>query len=463
MTSAPERPVIHEDVATRAARGKARRRVVPRSALAAWEPTAGRPDPAALLREQELTRVPELVPLRHERMTASPFAFYRGAAAIMASDLAQGPRTDLWVQCCGDAHLANFGGFASPERSLVFDINDFDETSPGPFEWDVKRLATSFEIAGRTLELADEQRRTVVVRVSKAYRDAMAGFAGMTNLAIWYARLDLETVLATAEKVLPERAGALRRGLAKARAKDSAKAARKLTALVDGELRFVTSRPELVALSDLYQDAERDELFEWLRDRIRGYRQSLPEPLRVLLERYRLVDFARKVVGVGSVGTRCWIALMLGRDNDDPLILQIKQAEASVLEPYGGGAEPHHGKRVVDGQRLLQSSSDIMLGWLSAVGVDGVGRDFYVRQLWDGKISADIESMRPEGLAFYADMCGWTLARGHAVSGDPVAIAAYLGGQDRFETAMADFAAAYADQNQRDFDVVKAQVAAGLL
>ncbi len=463
MTSAPERPVIHEDVATRAARGKARRRLVPRSALAVWEPAAARPDPAALLQAQERTRVPELVPLRHERMTASPFAFYRGAAAIMASDLAQGPRTDLWVQCCGDAHLANFGGFASPERSLVFDINDFDETSPGPFEWDVKRLATSFEIAGRSLELADEDRRDVVLRVSRAYREAIAKFAGMTNLAVWYAHLDLETVLARAERALPERAAVLRRSMTKARSKDSVKAAHKLTALVDGHLRFVSSPPELVALADLYREAERDELFEWLRDCLRGYRDSLPEPLRVLLERYRLVDFARKVVGVGSVGTRCWIALLLGRDNDDPLMLQIKQAEASVLEPYGGTPVPHHGKRVVNGQRLLQASSDIMLGWLSAVGVDGVGRDFYVRQLWDGKLSADIESMRPEGLAFYADMCGWTLARGHAVSGDPITISAYLGSQDRFETAMADFAAAYADQNQRDFDAVKAQAAAGLL
>jgi uncharacterized protein (DUF2252 family) len=395
--------------------------------------------------------------MRHDRMLESPFAFYRGAAVIMAADLGSAPNSGLWVQCCGDAHLANFGGFASPERSLVFDINDFDETSRGPFEWDVKRLATSFEIASRSLELVAQDLRSVVVQVGKSYRQAMAGFASMTNLAIWYAHLDMESVLNALRKDFPERAERLDRAMEKARSKDHLKAFRRLTSSHHGEVRFVADPPALMPVADLFGASDRDELVEWLRDRIRAYRRSLARDRRHLLERYRLVDFARKVVGVGSVGTRCWVALFLGRDDEDPLFLQIKEAEASVLEAYAGKSEyKNHGQRVVEGQRLLQASSDILLGWSTTTGLDDTSRDYYVRQLWDWKLSADIESMHTAELKFYADMCAWTLARAHAVSGDAVSLAAYLGNSDRFDRAIADFAAAYADQNQSDYDTVKA-------
>jgi uncharacterized protein (DUF2252 family) len=396
-------------------------------------------------------------------MLESPFAFYRGAAAIMAADLTTGPQSGLWVQCCGDAHLLNFGAFASPERSMLFDVNDFDETNQGPFEWDVKRLAASFEIAGRSREFAAQDLRPVVVHVGASYRRAMTDIANMTNLATLYSRLDVARVLADLRKVLPDRAQQLDRAMQKARSKDHLKAFQRLTRVSDGEVKFVSDPPLLVPISDLLSGSEHDVLLEWLHERIRGYRESLPFNRRHLLERYRLVDFARKVVGVGSVGTRCWVALFLGRDNDDPLFLQIKEAEQSVLEAYAGRSPyPNHGQRVVEGQRLVQAASDILLGWLTAAGIDGVRRDFYVRQLWDWKVSADIESMEPAAMKFYAEMCAWTLARAHAVSGDAVAIAAYLGRRDHFDIAVADFADAYADQNQRDFDTVNAARAARL-
>jgi uncharacterized protein (DUF2252 family) len=461
--SEPLTPAVHDDVRTRALRGRVRRKEVPRSALGAWEPGASRPDPVALLREQELTRVPELVPLRHERMLVSPFAFYRGAAVIMAADLAAGPHSGLWVQCCGDAHLSNFGGFASPERSMLFDINDFDETSRGPFEWDVKRLAASFEVAGRAHEFATQDLQSVVTRVGAAYRTAMSGFADMTNLATRYARLDVDRVLADAFKVIPERAKQAARNMRKAQSKDNLKAFHKLTRVVDGEVRFASDPPLLAPIAEVYSGAEHDESLEWLREGIRAYRHSLPDDRRHLLERYRLIDFARKVVGVGSVGTRCWLALFLGRDDGDPLFLQVKEAERSVLEAHAGKSSySNHGQRVVEGQRLLQAASDILLGWLGTTGMDGVTRDYYVRQLWDWKLSPDIDSMEPKALEFYADMCAWTLARAHAVSGDAIAIAAYLGSSDRFDTSIADFARSYADQNDRDFDTATAQQKAGL-
>ena len=454
--------VVHLDPEQRARIGRASRAAIPRSSHAAWTPGPDRADPTALLTGQETTRVPDLVPLRHERMLASPFTFYRGAAVIMAADLATMENTGLRVQACGDAHLSNFGGFASPDRALIFDVNDFDETSPGPFEWDVKRLAASFEIAARSRSFSVKETRGIVNRVTKSYREAMAGFAVMTNLDVWYARLDVEKVFSEyRSRLSAEEVKRFERNLAKAQGKDNMKAFSKLTELVDGEYRIKSDPPVVVPISDLFQGEDAAELRGWLEERIRVYRRTLQPDRRRLLESYRLVDFARKVVGVGSVGTRCWIALMLGRDNADPLFLQVKEAEASVLEAHAGKSGfANHGQRVVEGQRLLQAASDILLGWTHTVGLDGVERDYYLRQLWDGKFSADIDSMGPLALDIYARLCGWTLARGHARSGDRVAIAAYLGGGDAFDKAIAEFSTAYADQNQRDYDTVSAALAA---
>jgi uncharacterized protein (DUF2252 family) len=446
-------PIVHLDVEQRAAIGRGARLTVRRSALADWSPAPDRRPPVELLRQQEVTRVPDLVPVRHERMMVSPFTFYRGAAVLMADDLGASPDSGLRVQACGDAHLANFGGFASPERVLQFDINDFDETNPGPFEWDVKRLVTSFEIAARSLSFTEKEKRSVVNRVVRSYRDAMAQFAVMTNLDVWYAHLDVEKVFNEyRNQATPEEIKRFDKNLAKAQSKDNMKAFAKLTEKVDGEYRIKSDPPLIVSLSEVFEAGDADALRAWIADRIRVYRRSLQPDRRRLLESYRIVDFARKVVGVGSVGTRCFIALMLGRDDADPLFLQIKEAEASVLEPYAGRSGfANHGQRVVEGQRLLQASSDIMLGWIRTPGLDAVDRDFYVRQLWDWKFSADIEAMAPSGLDVYARLCGWTLARGHARSGDRIAIAAYLGTGDAFDKAIAEFAVAYADQNERDY------------
>jgi len=456
MTDTASAPVVHLDIDQRARLGRAARGLVPRSAHAEWAPGPDRADPTALLTAQETTRVPDLVPLRHERMLVSPFTFYRGAAVIMAADLAASPNTGLRVQACGDAHLSNFGGFAAPDRALTFDINDFDETNPGPFEWDVKRLAASFEIAARSLSFTAKEVHGVVTRVTRAYREAMATFSEMTNLDVWYARLDVEKVFAEyRSKATPAEIKRFEKNLAKAQGKDNMKAFTKLTEVVDGEHRIKSDPPIVVPISDLFEGEEADELRTWLEDRIRVYRRTLQPDRRHLLESYRLVDFARKVVGVGSVGTRCWIALLLGRDDADPLFLQVKEAEASVLEIHAGRSGfANHGQRVVEGQRLLQAASDILLGWIRTPGVDGVDRDFYLRQLWDGKFSAEIEGMSLSALDVYARLCGWTLARGHARSGDRVAIASYLGTSDAFERAMVEFSTAYADQNERDYATV---------
>jgi uncharacterized protein (DUF2252 family) len=445
--------VVHLDPEQRSRVGRAARAAVPRSAHADCEPAPDRADPGALLRAQETTRVPDLVPLRHERMLASPFTFYRGAAVIMAADLAAKPNTGLRVQACGDAHLSNFGGFAAPDRSLVFDINDFDETNAGPFEWDVKRLGASFEIAARSREFTAKEARALALRAAKTYRDAMNDFAGKTNLEVWYSRFDVQRVF---DEFSAEVGAAdmkkFAKATAKAQGKDNMKAFEKLTELVDGEYRIKGDPPVVVPLRDLVSEGEFDETRASLEDRIRVYRRTLQPDRRRLIESYRLVDFARKVVGVGSVGTRCWIALMLGRDANDPLFMQIKEAEASVLEPYAGRSGfANHGQRVVEGQRLLQASSDILLGWIRTTGIDGVDRDFYLRQLWDGKMSADIDTMTLHALGIYAQLCGWTLARAHARSGDRVAMAAYLGSNDSFDRAIADFSRAYADQNDRDY------------
>ena len=455
-------PIVHLDVAERVALGKAARSVAPRSSHAEWTPSASRPDPGALLAAQEVTRVPELVSVRHERMLESPFTFYRGAAIVMASDLATTPDSGLRVQCCGDAHLANFGGFAAPDRTLVFDINDFDETSPGPFDWDVKRLTASFEIAARSREFSAKAARELVLQCVRTYRETMAEFAGSTNLDTWYARLDIPSVLARwGSEVNAEQVKRFEAMATKAQSKDSTKALTKLTREVDGEFRIISDPPFVVPIDELAAEEglelDPEQLRTWLHEKFRGYRQSLAPDREQLLDSYRLVDVARKVVGVGSVGTRCWIALLLGKDNDDPLFLQIKEAEQSVLEPYAGPGEyASPGQRVVEGQRLLQASSDILLGWIETTSLDGVERAFYFRQLWDWKVSADLETMTPETMKVYAQMCGWTLARGHARSGDRVAIAAYLGSGRVFDEAIADFSAAYADQNERDYEAVTA-------
>lgn len=458
-------PQVVEHVAPddRAARGRAIRATVPRASHAGWEPASARTSPVEVLKEQAATRVAELIPIRHARMTASPFAFYRGAAAVMAADLATTPSSGIRVQCCGDAHLANFGGFAAPDRALVFDVNDFDESLPGPWEWDVKRLVASFEIAARDRGFDMKTRARIVEGAARAYREAMRSFAGMGNLEVWYTRLDENGIYTLWE----ERVGAsalkrFQKNVAKARGKDSLKAFSKLTTRINDELRIVSDPPLIVRLEDLVSDAEADQTRELIHQWFRGYRQSLQPDRRTLLESYELVDVARKVVGVGSVGTRCWIAFMRGRDDRDPLFLQIKEAQASVLEPYvGPSAYKNHGHRVVEGQRLTQASSDIFLGWDRAADLEGQGHDFYVRQLWDGKVSAQIGLMEPVTLEVYGEICASTLARAHARSGDRIAIAAYLGRGNVFDRAVTSFASDYAEQNQRDYETVLAAIRSG--
>jgi uncharacterized protein (DUF2252 family) len=456
--------VPHLSVAERIARGKAARKEVPRSGHALFEPSPTRADPVDLLERQAKSRVPELVPIRYGRMLVSPFTFYRGAAMIMAHDLAATPRSGLTVQACGDAHLSNFGVFASPERRLVFDVNDFDETLPGPWEWDVKRLAVSMLIAARDNGYSAKDEERIVLDTVSRYRMAMAEFAGTTNLAVWYAHLAIESVLEQfGSQFKPKAVKRVEKQLAKARTKDSMAAASKLTHVVDGRLRIIDQSPLIVPLDQLLAGEERADLFEALRGLMRRYRESLEFDRRILLEEFELTDFARKVVGVGSVGTRAWIALLLGRDEQDPLFLQMKEAEASVLEEVLGPSEfSNHGQRVVVGQRLMQATSDIFLGWLHVdAGMDGKPRDFYARQLKDWKGSAEIEQMVPKGMATYGTLCGWTLARAHARSGDRIAIAAYLGNGDSFDRAILEFSKAYADQNQRDYDALNAAVASG--
>ncbi len=456
--------VPHLSVSERAARGKAARARAPRSSHALFEPAQRRPDPTKLLERQAETRVPELVPIRYGRMLVSPFTFYRGAAMIMASDLATTPHSGLTVQCCGDAHLSNFGVFASPERQLVFDLNDFDETLPGPWEWDVKRLAASMLIAAQSNGFPVKDQERIVLDTVEEYRTAIAQFAAMKNLEVWYAHLDIESRLRELGSQLHART--VKRGeksLAKARTKDSMSAFSKLTHVVDGEARIVAEPPLIVPLEDLAEGRERDEMFDGLHELLRSYRATLEHDRRVLLEEFRLTDFARKVVGVGSVGTRAWIALLLGRDGSDPLFLQLKEAEASVLEDFLAPSEfDNHGERVVTGQRLMQAASDIFLGWLHVEeGLDGQARDFYARQLKDWKGSAEIEQMIPKGLAAYGRLCGWTLARAHARSGDRIAIAAYLGKGSTFDRAIVEFSQAYAEQNERDYKALTKAVESG--
>ena len=451
--------------AERAERGKAARAEVPRASHAVFDPPPDRLDPLDLLAKQAESRVPELVPVRWGRMMVSPFTFYRGAALPMASDLAGTPVSGLPVQACGDAHLSNFGVFGSAERRLVFDVNDFDETLPGPWEWDVKRLAASMEVAARENGFADKDRRAIVTATVAGYRQAMRNFAGMTNLDVWYAHADLDQMRVQFESQLKERQRKLvDKGLAKARTRDSMQEVAKLTRIVDGKPRIIANPPLLVPLDELIpKEAERSAFQAQLTNLIAKYRRTLETDRRFLLEQYEFADMARKVVGVGSVGTRCWIVLMLGRDDSDPLFLQVKEAEASVLSRFVGASKYNNqGQRVVAGQRLMQASSDIFLGWQRIeAGLDGQQRDFYVRQLRDWKFSMTIETMVPRGLRMYGTLCGWTLARAHARSGDRIAIAAYLGGSDVFDRAIAQFAVAYADQNERDYQSLVDAVASG--
>jgi len=393
-------------------------------------------------------------------MLVSPFAFYRGAAAIMAHDLAATPRTGLDVQLCGDAHLLNFGGFASPERDLVFDLNDFDETLRGPFEWDVKRLAASFEIVGRERGFGKGQRRQQVLDAVRAYREAMRDFAGKGDLEVWYARLDAGAFLARIQAMHDRKLETqLEHTMAKALRNDDMRALSKLTHEVDGQRRFVSEPPLIVPIGDLAGQGAADEAESQIRGLFRGYRRTLRPDLRSLVDQYHYVDLARKVVGVGSVGTRCWVVLLQGRDGRDPLFLQVKEAGGSVLEPYLGGRKVgNQGKRVVEGQRLMQAASDIFLGWTHD---ESAGRDYYVRQLRDWKSSADIATIEPRGLTEYAGACGRTLARAHARSGDRIAISAYLGNGDRFDRALAELASAYADLNERDHRALTKAVASG--
>ena len=453
--------------AERAARGKEARAAVPRDSHAVFDPPPGRPDPVGLLEEQAKSRVPELVPIRRGRMMVSPFTFYRGAALPMASDLSHTPVSGLAVQACGDAHLSNFGIFGSAERRLVFDVNDFDETTPGPWEWDVKRLAASMEVAARGNGFGGKDRREIVTAAVASYRQAMRTFAGMTNLDVWYAHADLDDLRAQLDSQMKARQRKMvDKGMAKARTRDSMQEVAKLTRIVDGRPRIISDPPLLVPIVELLpKEQERTAFWAQIQDLLAKYRRTLETDRRFLLEQYQVADIARKVVGVGSVGTRCWIILMLGRDESDPLFLQVKEAEASVLSRFVGASKyTNMGQRVVAGQRLMQASSDIFLGWQrNEDGLDGKPHDFYIRQLRDWKYSIVIEALIPRGMRIYGELCGWALARAHARSGDRIAIAAYLGGSDVFDQAITRFAAAYADQNERDHQALVDAVTSGRL
>ncbi|MGZ5398701.1 MAG: DUF2252 domain-containing protein [Nocardioides sp.] len=437
-----------------AQRGKAARARAPRSGQGAWEPPTTRSDPVTILLEQASSRIPELVPVRNGRMLSSAFAFYRGSAAIMAADLAHTPASGLQVQLCGDAHLSNFGGYASPDRQLVFDLNDFDETIPGPWEWDVKRLMASLVIAGRDRGFDDAERARVVRSAAAAYRQTMREMAALTQLEVWYTRLTASAIRERWGRQAGTKAvRQFDRQVEKATTKHHARAVAKLTGTVDGEPRFRSDPPLIVPVSELLREDETAAFAGVVQETLRAYRRSLTGSHRHLIEQYRFVDVARRVGGVGSVGRRAWVVLMLGVVDDAPLVLQLKEARTSVLTPLvGASTHDNQGQRVVVGQQLMQASSDIFLGWTRVPGLDGVRRDFYLRQLWDWKVSSDVGRHSPAIMGIYGQLCGWVLARAHARSGDRVAIAAYLGSGGVFDAAMVEFAEAYADQNQRDYE-----------
>ena len=459
----PSRRERNLSPAERAELGRAARGRLKRSALAEFDFGSDRADPVDTLAAQDEARLGELVPVRYGRMLDTPFTFYRGAAAIMAADLGAQQHSGLDVQLCGDAHLSNFGVFEAPDRRLVFDVNDFDETLPGPFEWDVKRLAVSLEVAGRSRGFSRKQRRRIVLTGASSYREAMHRFAGMRDIDVWYSRVDVEEAfsrLGFAE--IPGEIKRFEKAARKARAKDSLRALSKLCERVDGELRIAHRPPVLVPAEVVAEGFDVTEVDAWLGRLLDQYHLTLGDDCRELVERYRYVDAGRKVVGVGSVGTRAWIILLLGRDDDDPLFLQAKEAGPSVLEPFTGrSVYQHHGQRVVAGQRLMQAAGDVLLGWLTATEPSGETHDFYVRQLWDGKASAEIDAMDPLRMETYAGLCGGTLARAHARSGDAIAIASYLGTSDTFDRALAEFSRAYADQNETDYATLSAAVEDG--
>jgi uncharacterized protein (DUF2252 family) len=447
----------------RTERGREARRKVPRSAHGEWAPAVDRPDPIGVLTAQTATRLPELVPIRYGRMLVSPFTFYRGAAAIMAADLAATTDTGIVVQACGDAHISNFGGFAAPDRRLIFSPNDFDETLPGPWEWDVKRMAASAEIAGRDVGLPADHRQRIVRACVREYRAAMRRFADASHLDVWYERLNAsELADRFGGKLGAKGRVVFAKPFDKARRKTSLRAVEKLTERSGGELRFRSVPPLLVPLRELFSPADARDETVYIRELLDGYAACLDPDRRYLFETHRFLDMARKVVGVGSVGTRAWVFLLVGRNGKDPLVLQAKEAQASVLEPYLGQSEyDNHGERVVRGQRISQAASDIFLGWQRSEGLDGKEHDFYVRQLWDWKASADLSTLSEAGLHAYTRACGWSLARAHARSGDRLAIAAYLGAGSGFDQAIARFSAAYADQNELDQKRLVEAVAAG--
>jgi len=445
----------------RAARGKAARKAVPRDSHEAFRPAADRPDPVGLLEKQAQGRVAGLLPIRYGRMAASPFAFFRGAALLMARDLSGTPVTGLTVQTCGDAHLSNFGIFASPERRLVFDINDFDETLPGPWEWDVKRLAASVEVAGRGNGFGEKQRRAIVLAVVARYRTAMRALAGLGEIDAWQLPAEVDELAERYQAILDRRerrlAGA---DLAMARDRAGQQALDKLVRTVDGQPRFAADPPLLVPVSELPGAQASAAQEDHLNGIVTNYRRTLEWDRRFLISKYHVVDMARKVVGIGSVGMRCWVVLLIGRDAEDRLFLQVKEAVPSVLSGFIGPS-PYlsQGERVVAGQRLMQAAGDVFLGWHTPR--TGPGHDYYVRQLRDWKFSLAVEDMDPLIMRAYAQLCGQSLARAHARSGDRIAIGAYLGKSPEFDRAVARFAASYADQNERDHDSLAAAVKSG--
>jgi uncharacterized protein (DUF2252 family) len=470
MATARARRHVHLSVDERVARGKAARTVAPRSSHGAWAPASGRPDPVELLESQSVDRVPELVPIRHGRMLVSPFTFYRGAALLMAADLESTPRSGINVQLCGDAHLSNFGAFGTPERKLLFDINDFDETLPGPWEWDVKRLAASMEVAGRDLGFATADRRDIVTACAGQYRVQMRASAAMNTLDAWYDHLDADRIMewirgeVSAGRLGKREANEAAEDIAKARTRDHLRVASKRTGEVDGELRIVADPPLIVPIEDLAEPGTSSaEIEKSIARLIQSYRRTLGRHHHPV-EEFEYVHAARKVVGVGSVGMQATILLMVGRDNDDVLFLQAKEAQASVLERFIGTSElANHAHRVVVGQRLMQAATDFFLGWLRVKDLDGRERDYYIRQLHDWKGGVDVETFRVAGATLYGRLCGATLARAHARWGDRLAIASYLGKGDTFDRAIADFSSAYADQNERDYEAFAAAVASGRL
>ncbi|RYV52352.1 DUF2252 domain-containing protein [Pengzhenrongella frigida] len=466
-TALPELPdpdyLPKRTLSERVAHGRELRAQLPHERQATWTLSPTRADPLAILDRQSAERIEDLVPIRYGRMAASPFAFFRGGAAIMAADLAGTPTSGLRAQLCGDAHLLNFGMFDTPERSLVFGLNDFDETLPGPIEWDVKRLAASVEVAARDLQFGRTERHAAVLATVRSYRAAMAGFAALRNVEVWTRRLPAKTLerqMAIAADHQTQRE--VRKAIRKALSRDSLTAFERLIEAHDGALRFRAAPPLVVPVEALLDQHERERYVEVMSSFLEQYRGSLPPHLRYLVESYRFARMARKVVGVGSVGTRAWVVLLIGRDASDPLLLQLKEAKPSVLEPYAGpSVYETQGRRVVEGQRFMQTASDPLLGWYRLRALDDQMHDFYVRQLWDGKSSIDVARLSPAGLVAYGEACGWTLARGHARSGDRIALAAFLGEDAAFDDAIAAFAATYADVNESDHRRLVAAIASG--